>query len=511
MSRPRRAALRSDDFGLLDGVEIDGVGVPQDGEDYGGDHLENGDGDEQGQGPVAASGGEEVSGEEGGEGGGDGGEGVGHAEHDGRVLDGEVGVAAEQSGSHPGAESEADRQERDDERDSALGDRLRGGGVDHVRDAGERHRPASEAQRLRQLAHVGARHAALLQLVGGGRNDQRHGDGGQVRQDGQEGGFGECHVEGAGQKGREPCEQAVGKVVPGEVRSHQRPERLVGEKCAPRNGVSFDSRCLPCLLHGELLRGGDGIGGLVVHVAQEPPGPPDESEDAEEVKDGGPSTEKEDDGWGDDEAREGSDVQASEGGGDRLGALGAGDTLGEDAGGGGGRDALAEADEEARHEQGGEGEVGARRGDEGSEGPQHDAREEHDLAAVLGREVAAGHLREGIAPEERGLHQALLDRSPAERRRHRHDRHRHVHLVQITQHERAEEREDHRPALLLTLLTHVEAHFLCDEVHGPGAAPRGNHHRSAAHSLGGEHAGARAHGEALARAQKARPLLRPDG
>ena len=119
--------------------------------------------------------------------------------------------------------------------------------------------------------------------------------------------------------------------------------------------------------------------------------------------------------------------------------------------------------------------------DEGAEGPEHDSGEEYELAAVLLREPAAGDLREGVAPEERGLHQALLHGGPAERGGHGHDRDGHVHLVQVAQHERHEEREDHGPALLLAALGHVEAHVLRDGVrlHGAAAARAGNDGRRA--------------------------------
>ena len=178
-------------------------------------------------------------------------------------------------------------------------------------------------------------------------------------------------------------------------------------------------------------------------------------------------------GGRDDEAGEGSDVEAAEGGGHSLGALGAGDTLGENAGGRGGRHALAETDEEAGDEERGEGEVGARGRDEGTEGPEHHTGEEHDLAAVLGREVAAGNLGEGVAPEEGGLDETLLDGGPAEGLGHGHDRDGHVHLVKVAEHEGAEQGENHGPALLLAALGHVETDVLGDGVRDDGTTTAG--------------------------------------
>ena len=45
---------------------------------------------------------------------------------------------------------------------------------------------------------------ALLPGVSGGRDDGGHRDGGEVGEDGEEGGLGEGHVEGGGEEGGEP-------------------------------------------------------------------------------------------------------------------------------------------------------------------------------------------------------------------------------------------------------------------------------------------------------------------
>ena len=144
-----------------------------------------------------------------------------------------------------------------------------------------------------------------------------------------------------------PREETVGEVVPGEVRRHESPEGAVLEELAEGDGVSLGAGGLLGLARLLLLVGLAGIGGLVIHVADRPPGTPDETEDAEEVEDSGPAAEEEDDGGANDEAGERSHVEATEGGGHSLGALGAGDALGENASGRGGRDTLAETDEEA--------------------------------------------------------------------------------------------------------------------------------------------------------------------
>ena len=260
------------------------------------------------------------------------------------------------------------------------------------------------------------------------------------------------------------------------MRRHESPEGAVLEELAEGDGVSLVAGGLLGLARLLLLGGLASIDGFVVHVADRPPGTPDETEDAEEVEDGGPAAKEEDDGGRDDEAGEGSHVEATEGGGHSLGALGAGDALGENASGRGGRDTLAETDEEAGDEERGEGEVGARGRNEGTKGPEHHAGEEHELATVLGGEPAARNLGEGVTPEEGGLDETLLDGGPAEALGHGHNRDGHVHLVKVAEHEGAEQGENHGPALLLATLGHVEADVLGDGVGNDGTTTTGGDH-----------------------------------
>ena len=254
------------------------------------------------------------------------------------------------------------------------------------------------------------------------------------------------------------------------MRGGEGPEAFVSEKRAPRDGGLFHSsgfvRLAFFLLFGHL----SSVRARVPHVRDEPPRAPQETEDAEQVEHGGPPAQVKDDGGRDDQTAEGSDVEAAERRGDGFGSLRAGDATGKHASRGGGRNAFPEADQEARREKRGERELRAQRRDERAQRPQHHTREQHELASVLLREPTAGNLRKRVAPKERGLHQSFLHGRPAERGSHGDDSDRHVDLVQVAQHERYEEGEDHPPALLLALLGHVEAHVLCDGVHFNRAA-----------------------------------------
>ena len=437
---------------LVGGVKVDRVGLP-DHEDEDGHRLERRDREEQGVRPVATGLGKEETGEEGGKRGRDGRRRVGHAQHDGRVLRRKILVAAEQAGADEGGETEGDREETNNQSDGLVGDSLNRGGVDDETNGGERDGADTKAERLRALTDLGAGELLLrLELARERGDDRRHDDGGQVRKDGEEGRLGKSHSHGAGEEGRQPREQTIGEIVPGEVGDGERPELRVANKGAPRNGET--------LLSVRSARGFLHVGRVVSHVGNEPPGAPDEAEGTEEVKDGGPAAEVEDDRRGNQQTSQGTDVETAKGSGNSLGALARRHTLGQDTGRGRRGDTLTETNQEAGREKRRHAERRAPRRDEGTKTPKHDTPEQHSLTAVFARQPPTGDLGERIAPEERRRNQTLLRRRPPETLRHRDDGDGHVHLVEVTQDKGDEERENHAPALLLTALAHIEHFFL---------------------------------------------------
>jgi len=437
---------------LVGGVKVDRVGLP-DHEDEHGHRLERRDREEQGVRPVATSLGKEETGEEGGKRGRDGRRRVGHAQHDGRVLRRKILVAAEQAGTDEGGETEGDREETNNQSDGLVGDSLNRGGVDDQTDGGERNGADTKAERLRALADLGAGELLLRLEVARERGDDgRHDDGGQVRKDGEEGRLGKGHTHGAGEEGRQPREQTIGEVVPGEVGDGERPELRVANKGAPRNGET--------LLGVRNARGFLHVGRVVSHVGDEPPGAPEETENTEEVKDGGPAAEVEDDWRGNQQTSQGTDVETAKGSGYSLGALARRHTLGQDTSRSRRGDAFTETNQEAGREERRHAERRAPRRDEGTKAPKHDTPEQNSLAAVFARQPATRDLGERIAPEEGGRNQTLLRRRPPEALRHGHNGDGHVHLVEVTQDKGDKERENHAPTLLLTTLAHIEHFFL---------------------------------------------------
>ena len=176
------------------------------------------------------------------------------------------------------------------------------------------------------------------------------------------------------------------------MRDGERPELRVASERAPRDVETLLFARGRGLLH---VRGG------IAHEGDEPPRAPEEAENAEEIKDGGPAAEVEDDRRSDEQTAQRTDVETTESGGHRLGSLARRHALRQDAGRRRRGDALAETDQEPRREERRHAERRAPRRDESTERPEHDAVEQDSLTAVLARQPTSRDLRERISPEER--------------------------------------------------------------------------------------------------------------